>query len=154
MRTRTNRNSYDLTCLGTAFGHFLLGSHNFMVIALGLCVKWPKANEVVTVIFSNWDGHICSRQDSSWCNTNEPYMTNRLFYIHANESTDFDAYFFWFFFFFFWGLPCPFPYYSIPLWTLSPLNLPRSSRMPIPSVNTDGPLVYGHVKRRWAAKVR
>ena len=22
-------------------GHFLLGSHNFMVTALGLCVKWP-----------------------------------------------------------------------------------------------------------------
>ena len=27
--------------LGTAFGHFLLGSHNFMVTALGSCVKWP-----------------------------------------------------------------------------------------------------------------
>jgi hypothetical protein len=25
-------------CLGTAFGHFLLGSHDFMVMALGLCV--------------------------------------------------------------------------------------------------------------------
>ena len=23
------------------FGHFLLGSHNFMDMALGLCVKWP-----------------------------------------------------------------------------------------------------------------
>ena len=23
-----------------AFGHFLLGSHNFMVTALGSCVKW------------------------------------------------------------------------------------------------------------------
>ena len=30
-------------CLGMAFGHFLLGSHNFMVTALGSCVKWPKA---------------------------------------------------------------------------------------------------------------
>ena len=28
-------------CLGTTFGHFLLGSHNFMVTALGLCEKWP-----------------------------------------------------------------------------------------------------------------
>jgi hypothetical protein len=28
-------------CLGTAFGHFLLGSHNFTVTAFGLCVKWP-----------------------------------------------------------------------------------------------------------------
>ena len=26
---------------GTAVGHFLLGSHNFMVTALGLCAKWP-----------------------------------------------------------------------------------------------------------------
>jgi hypothetical protein len=25
----------------TAFGHFLLGSHNLMVTALGSCVKWP-----------------------------------------------------------------------------------------------------------------
>jgi hypothetical protein len=24
-----------------AFGHFLLGSHDFMVTTLGLCVKWP-----------------------------------------------------------------------------------------------------------------
>jgi hypothetical protein len=28
-------------CWGTAFGHFLLGCHNSMVMALGLCVKWP-----------------------------------------------------------------------------------------------------------------
>ena len=28
-------------CLGTAFGHFLMGSHNFMVTTLGSCVKWP-----------------------------------------------------------------------------------------------------------------
>ena len=26
----------------TAFGHFVLGSHNFMVTALGSCVKWPS----------------------------------------------------------------------------------------------------------------
>jgi hypothetical protein len=25
----------------TAFGHLLLGSHNFMFTALGLCAKWP-----------------------------------------------------------------------------------------------------------------
>ena len=24
-----------------AFGHFLLGSHNFIVTTLGSCVKWP-----------------------------------------------------------------------------------------------------------------
>jgi hypothetical protein len=28
-------------CVGTAIGHFLLGSHNLMVTALGSCVKWP-----------------------------------------------------------------------------------------------------------------
>ena len=28
-------------CVGTAFKHFLLGSHNFMVTVLGLCVTWP-----------------------------------------------------------------------------------------------------------------
>jgi hypothetical protein len=33
---------HDFTeCLGMAFGHFLVGSHNFMVTALGSCVKWP-----------------------------------------------------------------------------------------------------------------
>jgi hypothetical protein len=28
--------------VGTAFGHFLLGSHNLRVMALGSCVKWPS----------------------------------------------------------------------------------------------------------------
>ena len=28
-------------CVGTAFGHFLVGSHNLMVTGLGSCVKWP-----------------------------------------------------------------------------------------------------------------
>ena len=28
-------------CLETAFMHFLLGSHNFMVMALGSCLNWP-----------------------------------------------------------------------------------------------------------------
>ena len=27
-------------CFGTALGHFILGSHNAMVTALGSCVKW------------------------------------------------------------------------------------------------------------------
>ena len=30
-----------LEVFGTAFGHFLVGSHNFMITALGSCVKWP-----------------------------------------------------------------------------------------------------------------
>jgi hypothetical protein len=68
VRTRMNRNSlnlhlvehmvtYDFTlhlrvgdhptwfwrCLGSnTCGHFLLGSHNSMVTALGSCVKWPS----------------------------------------------------------------------------------------------------------------
>ena len=29
-------------CLGLAFGHFHLGSYNFMVTALGSCVNWPS----------------------------------------------------------------------------------------------------------------
>ena len=33
--------TFFLRCVGTAFGHFLLGSHIVMVTALGLCVKWP-----------------------------------------------------------------------------------------------------------------
>ena len=32
-------------CLGMTFGHFLLGSHNFMVTAFGMCVKWPLAHQ-------------------------------------------------------------------------------------------------------------
>jgi hypothetical protein len=35
--------------LGTALGHFLLHSHNFMVTALGSCVRWPLG--YVNVIF-------------------------------------------------------------------------------------------------------
>ena len=32
---------YDFgRCCGTAVGHYLLGSHNFIVTALGSCVKW------------------------------------------------------------------------------------------------------------------
>jgi hypothetical protein len=32
--------------LGTAFRHFLLGSHNFLVTTLGSCVKWPSSEDV------------------------------------------------------------------------------------------------------------
>ena len=34
--------TWSWRCVGTAFGRFLLGSHNFMVMALGSCVKWPS----------------------------------------------------------------------------------------------------------------
>jgi hypothetical protein len=36
-----DRTTWFWRCVGMAFGHFLLGSHNFTVTALGLCVKWP-----------------------------------------------------------------------------------------------------------------
>ena len=39
-------------CLGTIFGTFLLGSHNFMITALGLCVKWPLGNSTLEI---PWD---------------------------------------------------------------------------------------------------
>ena len=36
-------------CLEIAFGHFLLGSHNSMVKALGSCVKWPSISFIILV---------------------------------------------------------------------------------------------------------
>ena len=38
-------NTWVWRWVGTAFGHFLLGSHNFMVRALGSYVKWPLGNK-------------------------------------------------------------------------------------------------------------
>ena len=43
-------------CLGTAFEHFLLGSHNFMVTVLGSCVKWPL----------HWQYHPPNTHPSFW----------------------------------------------------------------------------------------
>ena len=38
----TTLDDFGGVCVGTtAFGHFLVGSHIFMVTALGSCVKWP-----------------------------------------------------------------------------------------------------------------
>ena len=37
-----DRTTWFWQCLGTDFGHFLLGSYNFTVTALGSCVKWPS----------------------------------------------------------------------------------------------------------------
>ena len=39
-------------CVGTALGHFLLGSHNFTVTALGSCV------EVALIYICQWHVHI------------------------------------------------------------------------------------------------
>ena len=41
-------------CLGMAIGHFVLGSHNFIVTALGSCVKWPIGVQCMLKIDSNW----------------------------------------------------------------------------------------------------
>jgi hypothetical protein len=50
--------------VGTAFGHFLLGSHSYMVTTLGSCVKWalvfmsttlwPCSNSCVVFILVQW----------------------------------------------------------------------------------------------------
>jgi hypothetical protein len=37
-------------CVGTAFRHLLLDSHNFMVTALGSCVKWPLVSPILFVL--------------------------------------------------------------------------------------------------------
>ena len=42
-------------CVETAFGHYLLGSQNFMVTALSSCVKWP----IVHVSGDHWSKHEC-----------------------------------------------------------------------------------------------
>ena len=39
-----DHNTWVWRCVGTAFGHFLSGAHNFMVMALGSYVTWPLAN--------------------------------------------------------------------------------------------------------------
>ena len=41
-------------CVGTAFGHFLLGSHNVMVTALGSCVKWSAFPYTLNSIISTF----------------------------------------------------------------------------------------------------
>ena len=40
-------------CVGTAFGHFLLGSHNFMVTALGSFVTWPQVTAIACTQFQH-----------------------------------------------------------------------------------------------------
>jgi hypothetical protein len=46
-------------CLGTALGRFILGFHNFMVMALGSCVKWPL-NPETTVKHKSPNLHECN----------------------------------------------------------------------------------------------
>jgi hypothetical protein len=42
-----DRTTWFWRCVGTTFGHFLLGSHNSMVTVLGSCVKRP--------LYTTWD---------------------------------------------------------------------------------------------------
>jgi hypothetical protein len=50
-------------CVGMAFGHFLLGSHNFMVTALGSCVKWTlDVHSPINV----WGEPVFSVMAASW----------------------------------------------------------------------------------------
>ena len=50
-------------CVGTAFGHFLLGSHNFTVAALGSCAKWHTRD---------WEPVTSMLQALSWVEKAEP----------------------------------------------------------------------------------
>ena len=40
-------------CLVTAFRHFVLDSHNFMVTTLGLCVNWPLPHRISSNIWGD-----------------------------------------------------------------------------------------------------
>jgi cytochrome c oxidase subunit IV len=47
-------------CVGTAFGHFLFDPHNFMVTALGSCLKWPLVMicdlvKTGTMMYMSWE---------------------------------------------------------------------------------------------------
>ena len=48
--------------VGTAFGHFLLGSHNPVVTALGSCVKWPYIFHLTTIPkhLIQYEPHVCN----------------------------------------------------------------------------------------------
>ena len=54
-------------CAGMAFGHFLLGSHNVMVMALGSCVKWPLLM-MICLNLETWMWFVISlfKSDKPW----------------------------------------------------------------------------------------
>ena len=58
----TWRSVTTLHNLGTAFGHFVLGSHNYMVTALAPCVKQPLLHMAHPVNFFFWERTSISRQ--------------------------------------------------------------------------------------------
>ena len=52
-----NHTTWVWRCVGTAFWHFLLGSHNFIVATLSSCVKWPLAYmlwNINKILFGKW----------------------------------------------------------------------------------------------------
>jgi hypothetical protein len=55
-------------CVGMAtFGHFLLGSHNFMVMALGSCMKWASVSKrLLHTIRQDPTTYYCV-SNSNWC---------------------------------------------------------------------------------------
>ena len=63
LRIRDQSTSFG-KCGGMAFEHFLLGSHNFLVTALGSCMKWPL---VKVVDAGTCDPHGKAREDKTEC---------------------------------------------------------------------------------------
>ena len=56
-----------------AFRHFLWGSHNFMVTALGSCVKWPSFHSQKESVFQC---HFCHFLFSISLNNQWPMKTS------------------------------------------------------------------------------
>ena len=66
----------------TAVGHFVMGSHNSMVTALGSCVEWPLLVLIMCLVFKNmrssssackdlvslpgFHSHSCVEMDKRW----------------------------------------------------------------------------------------
>ena len=74
-----DRTTWFWRCLGTVFGHFLLGSHNFMVAALGLCVKWPL------IVEFGFLGKVFSYSANSYPSSNRwPYSQPLTLGAHCN----------------------------------------------------------------------
>ena len=50
LRRLCDHTTWFWRCVGTAFEHFLLGSHYFIITALGSCVQWPS----LTMVLWRW----------------------------------------------------------------------------------------------------
>ena len=93
--------------LGTAFGHFPLGSQNFMVTALGSCVKWPLGMLRSKSIYANltWLNQQASCQH--WWVLGEDFRQNQ----SRSKCFQFELGTCWYLLFFFIAL-CWFKTYS------------------------------------------